>query len=69
MGSKFLYRWGAKLARLYMKIGSRGGWRSRLPADGAKWTAHRDFPLPAARPFHARWNELKRELDADQEGR
>ena len=26
------------------------------------WTQARDFPLPAARPFHARWDELANEM-------
>jgi L-lactate dehydrogenase complex protein LldF len=66
MSSKFLYHWGAKFARWFMAIGSHDGWQSKLPADGAGWTDHRDFPLPAKRPFHARWAELQKQLDAEE---
>ena len=68
MSSPFLYRLGAKFARWYLKVGSHDGWRSKLPMDGKAWTDHRDFPLPAAKPFRARWKALKQELDAERRG-
>ncbi len=62
MSSSLLYRIGARFGRLYMKIGSRDGWRSKLPMDGALWTEHRDIPVMPV-PFHKRWAALQRELN------
>jgi L-lactate dehydrogenase complex protein LldF len=63
MKSKWLYRIGSTMARWFMRIGSKNGWKRSLPMDGKGWTAHRDFPVPASRPFHKRWERLKNELD------
>ncbi|HSR44134.1 MAG TPA: LutB/LldF family L-lactate oxidation iron-sulfur protein [Acidimicrobiia bacterium] len=46
--------WGAKLI-------ARRGWIKSLPGRGSAWTDHRDLPAPAAKPFHARWEERRRE--------
>lgn len=67
MGSRFLYRFGAKLARMFMSPGARDNWKRRLPGPMKGWTDHRDLPLPAKRPFHARWAELSRELERAKE--
>jgi hypothetical protein len=65
MSSHFLYSFGAKMARWFMKIGSRDGWKSRLPFNGAIWTAHRDIPVMPKKPFHKRWADLQRELESE----
>jgi L-lactate dehydrogenase complex protein LldF len=54
----WLYRLALRLGRLALAPGARAGWVRRLPGPGAAWTESRDFPLPAARPFHERWKEL-----------
>jgi L-lactate dehydrogenase complex protein LldF len=46
----WLYRLATASAVRAMRLLSRGGWIRRLPF-GAAWTAHRDFPAPAARTF------------------
>ena len=74
-----LYRLGAQspalyrlagLGRLALKPFARGERvaEAPLPILG-NWTAHRDFPLPAARPFHARWSDLAAETTPPQEAR
>lgn len=67
MHSHFLYSSGAKMGRWFMGIGSKNGWQSKLPFNGAAWTAHRDMPLPVAKPFHKRWAKLQQEL-RDEDG-
>jgi L-lactate dehydrogenase complex protein LldF len=54
-----LYRIGVAMARVLLRPIARQGWLRRLPGPGAGWTQHRDFPAPAARPFHDRWKELE----------
>ncbi|MCW5849946.1 MAG: iron-sulfur cluster-binding protein [Anaerolineae bacterium] len=57
----FLYRLGAK-SRWLLKLFARGERIPNTPIPILKnWTRYRDFPLPAAKPFHARWDELKTE--------
>jgi L-lactate dehydrogenase complex protein LldF len=46
----WLYRLATAAAVRVMRLLSRGGWIRRMPFGGA-WTAHRDFPAPAARTF------------------
>jgi L-lactate dehydrogenase complex protein LldF len=46
----WLYRLATASAVRVMRLLSRGGWIRRMPFGGA-WTAHRDFPAPAARTF------------------
>jgi L-lactate dehydrogenase complex protein LldF len=46
----WLYRLATATAVRAMRLLSRGGWIRRMPF-GAAWTAHRDFPAPAARTF------------------
>ena len=55
----FLYRLALLLARFCLRPLAKGGWLSRLPGPGGNWTAVRDFPAPAARPFRDRWKELE----------
>lgn len=68
MQSRFLYHWGASMFRWFVSVAARDGWLHRLPGPGAGWTAHRDFPAIAARPFHARWDELMAELEREGSG-
>ena len=53
-----LYRLALKAARATLRPWARDGWVRKLPGPGANWTAARDFPAPAARPFHERWQEI-----------
>jgi L-lactate dehydrogenase complex protein LldF len=55
----WLYRLTLRLARLGLRPLAKEGWLSRLPGSAGGWTAVRDFPAPAARPFHERWKELQ----------
>lgn len=66
MSSAFLYRCGLKFGRMFMWLLSKDGWLKWLPMDGSGWTDHRDFPLPAKRPFRARWADLQKQLDAEE---
>jgi L-lactate dehydrogenase complex protein LldF len=54
----WLYRLALRLARLALRPLAPDGWLRRLPGPGAGWTAARDFPAPAARPFRDRWKDL-----------
>ncbi|MFQ5830751.1 MAG: LutB/LldF family L-lactate oxidation iron-sulfur protein [Candidatus Methylomirabilia bacterium] len=56
-----LYRLSAGLGRLAQRPFLKGGRFRRLPGFFAGWTAHRDLPPVAARPFRERWPELERE--------
>lgn len=57
-----IYRLGARLGGLLAQPFAREGWIGRLPVPIiSRWTAQRDFPAPALRPFHTRWHELERE--------
>jgi L-lactate dehydrogenase complex protein LldF len=46
------YRVTTALARTGVRLTRRRGWVGRGPLD---WTAARDLPVPAAKPFRARW--------------
>lgn len=54
----WLYRLALRAARLMLRPLAKDGWLSKLPGPGANWTAGRDFPAPAARPFRERWREI-----------
>jgi L-lactate dehydrogenase complex protein LldF len=56
----WLYRLALRGARLLLRPFSKEGWLRRLPGPGRNWTATRDFPAPADRPFRQRWQELER---------
>lgn len=56
------YRLMARLLRLVTRPFSRGGYLTRAPGPLAEWHAGRDFPAPAAEPFHKRWAELEKEV-------
>jgi L-lactate dehydrogenase complex protein LldF len=66
MKSRLLYHLGAKMARWYMAMKAKDGWLASLPAEGKVWTDQRDFPAPAKRPFHKRWDELMAEIDREE---
>jgi L-lactate dehydrogenase complex protein LldF len=53
-----LYRLALRLARLALRLRSKGGWLKKLPGPGRNWTASRDFPAPAPRSFREMWREL-----------
>jgi L-lactate dehydrogenase complex protein LldF len=55
----WLYRLALGLARLALRPLARDGWLAQLPGAGGNWTATRDFPAPAARPFRDRWKDLQ----------
>jgi len=48
------YRATLALARTAARVPARGGWMRRAPGLHG-WTRSRDLPVPAARPFRARW--------------
>jgi L-lactate dehydrogenase complex protein LldF len=54
----WLYRLALRLARLALRPLAQDGWLRHLPGAGANWTAARDFPAPAARPFRDQWQKL-----------
>jgi L-lactate dehydrogenase complex protein LldF len=54
----WLYRLALRGARMVLRPLARDGWLRRLPGPGTGWTAARDFPAPAARPFRERWRQL-----------
>ena len=56
-----MYRWLGAMASRLLKGKARDGWLRKLPGPLGGWTEHRDFPLPAARPFRDRWAELQQE--------
>ncbi len=59
MQRPWAYRWGSALARLAMKLWSWQGWIRRFPFFPlSAWTEGRDFPAPASRSFHERWEKL-----------
>ncbi len=55
----WLYRLALRFARLVLRPLARDGWLRHLPGPGAGWTAARDFPIPAARPFRKQWKHLQ----------
>lgn len=61
MRRPWIYRLAGKLAGKLMGWKAKGGWVTSLPGPLAGWTAHRDFPVPAAQSFRDRWKELERE--------
>lgn len=55
----WLYRLALLGARVFLRPFAKDGWFRRLPGPVRNWTAVRDFPAPAARPFRDRWKELE----------
>jgi L-lactate dehydrogenase complex protein LldF len=56
-----LYRWAQRAAALATRLMWGGGWLKRLPPPLNAWTARRDFPPFAARPFRERWRAKRGE--------
>jgi L-lactate dehydrogenase complex protein LldF len=56
----WLYRLVVRWSHVLLRPWARRGWLRRLPGPAAGWTQVRDFPLPAARPFHVRWRQQAR---------
>ncbi len=56
-----LYRLAARLANVLQRPFLRDGSLKWLPGPAGGWTRFRDLPPIAAKPFHARWNDLERE--------
>ena len=55
----WLYRLVLRAAALALRPWARAGWLRRLPGPGSGWTAARDFPAPASKPFRELWRELQ----------
>jgi L-lactate dehydrogenase complex protein LldF len=53
----WLYRVATRMAAAVLRPLADHGWLSRLPGPGGGWTAVRDFPAPARRPFRDLWKE------------
>ena len=54
-----LFRAAARLGRGLLALKARDGWVREMPGPLAGWTAHRDFPLPAAKSFQELWRERR----------
>lgn len=54
----WLYRWGLKASRWFLRRRARDGWIQKLPGPGSPWTVARDFPAPAEKSFRERWREM-----------
>ncbi|MFO0967022.1 MAG: lactate utilization protein LutB domain-containing protein [Gemmataceae bacterium] len=54
----WLYRLALLGARLFVRPFAKDGWFRHLPGPVSNWTAARDFPAPAAKPFRDRWKEI-----------
>ncbi|UCD27535.1 MAG: iron-sulfur cluster-binding protein [Planctomycetota bacterium] len=67
MLSKFLYRWGSRMARIFMKPITRKGWIRWLPSMASGWTDHRDLPAMARKPFHRQWKKLLKEIETEEQ--
>jgi len=59
IGSPERFRAGLRLGRaVFRLLPRRGGWIRMLPPPLSGWTAVRDFPPLAGRPFRDRWHTL-----------
>ena len=52
-----LFRAAARVGRGLIAAKARDGWVREMPGPLAGWTAHRDFPVPAAKTFQDLWRE------------
>jgi L-lactate dehydrogenase complex protein LldF len=55
--SPWLYRVGQRVSRWLSGFAAEGEWIRRLPGGLGRWTASRDMPRPAPRPFRRVWRE------------
>lgn len=60
MASPRRFRVAARVSGWLARPFARGGTLRRLPPPLSGWTRSRDFPAPAARPFHARFKARHR---------
>ncbi|HWI51405.1 MAG TPA: lactate utilization protein LutB domain-containing protein, partial [Symbiobacteriaceae bacterium] len=60
--SPLRYRLAAGLLRWVTAPFQRKGFLTWAPGPLAEWRAGRDFPAPAAEPFHQRWADLEKEV-------
>lgn len=58
-GHSTLFRLAARVGSVLQRPFVRDGRIARAPFPLSNWTAHREFPSLAARPFHDRWEELQ----------
>lgn len=58
-GHPTLFRLAARLGSVLQRPFVRDGRIARAPFPLSKWTAYREFPPLAARPFRDRWKELQ----------
>jgi L-lactate dehydrogenase complex protein LldF len=54
-----LFRAAARLGRRLLALRAHDGWIRAMPGPLAGWTAHREFPLPAAKSFQELWRERR----------
>ncbi len=52
-----LWRSATRAGGIGAGLVARQDWIRSLPGRGSAWTDHRDLPVPAPKPFHARWKE------------
>ncbi|MFQ5778068.1 MAG: lactate utilization protein LutB domain-containing protein, partial [Terriglobia bacterium] len=58
MRTPWRYRLATACARAALRRRARDGYLRSLPGPFGAWTAARDFPAPAVKPFRALWKEL-----------
>jgi L-lactate dehydrogenase complex protein LldF len=59
MRNPFVYRLGARFARLGQLLVARKGWIRKISAyPASQWTKERDFPALAPKSFRERWKKL-----------
>jgi L-lactate dehydrogenase complex protein LldF len=54
-----LFRLAARLGRRFQFEPSGERWVAAMPFPASNWTAFRDFPALAEKPFHQRWQEQR----------
>lgn len=67
LSSRPAYEWGSAAARLLQLLVTGNGRYKRLPYPLSRWTAARDFPLLARKPFRKVWQEELSKLGLKKE--